>query len=340
MQPINNKRPNQGTPNAQQQRKQHLSYSSNIKPLGSVAQGTAQTLFGQKASKQLPKRDPAPSRTSYKLQRLWLTPIVRSMAKAAIPTLGLFAIGFYLVNNQGLRDHISTRYAETRESIQTRPEFMVDLMKVNGATDRVGDQVREASKITLPASSFELDLPIIRKRIEALDSVKAASLFLRTGGVLDIVVEQRNPVVIWRNQKGLELLDGDGVRAGVSQSRLDYAELPLIAGEGADANIAQAMSIFAAARPFENRVRGLMRIGARRWDLVLDRGQIIQLPETEPVAAVERLVAWQSAQQILARDIKTIDLRNPSRPYLRLTPFAMEELRRVRSINLGVETKL
>ncbi|MFZ1479702.1 MAG: cell division protein FtsQ/DivIB, partial [Paracoccaceae bacterium] len=83
----------------------------------------------------------------------------------------------------------------------------------------------------------------------------------------------------------------------------------------------------------------LVRMGERRWDLVLDRDQRILLPSDNPVRALERLLALDHAQDILARDLMAIDLRNDARPTLRLTPFALNDLRRSQGIDT-VETDL
>lgn len=320
--------------------KQHLNYETNIQPLGQINQQSVGQLFGQQAPKSPPRRDPAPSRTRYKLQRLWLTPMVRRLLKASIPAVGLIGIMVYLGTNQQLRDDWSNRLTETRKSIETRPEFMVNLMKISGVDAGIQDQVRQISGIALPLTSFDLDLPIIRKRIEALDTVKSASLHLRTGGVLDIVVTERKPTVLWRSLDGIEMLDADGVRAGTVKSRLDRPNLPLIAGTNANEHIDEAMRILATAEPLKDRVRGLLWVGDRRWDLVLNRDQTIQLPSENPIAAVERLVAWQASQAVLSRDVTTVDLRNPSRPYIRLTPNALDQLRGARGSIKVKDTKL
>ncbi|MEO5615990.1 MAG: cell division protein FtsQ/DivIB, partial [Cypionkella sp.] len=127
--------------------------------------------------------------------------------------------------------------------------------------------------------------------------------------------------------------------AGLS-ARADRADLPLVAGEGADAAMPEALAIFDTARPISERVRGLVRVGARRWDLILDRDQRIMLPSVNPVAAVERLLALNASDKLLERDILSIDLRNQDRPAIRLAPFAMNEVRRAQGLAPVTESGL
>lgn len=74
-------------------------------------------------------------------------------------------------------------------------------------------------------------------------------------------------------------------------------------------------------------------MGERRWDIVLDRGQRIQLPVEEPVAAVERMIALDEAEDLLDRDVISVDLRIKDRPVLRLAPYALNAVRRARGID-------
>ena len=51
------------------------------------------------------------------------------------------------------------------------------------------------------------------------------------------------------------------------------------------------------------------------------------------MAALERLIALDRAEDLLARDVVTVDLRNEERPVLRLAPDAMIERRKAQGID-------
>jgi cell division protein FtsQ len=138
-----------------------------------------------------------------------------------------------------------------------------------------------------------------------------------------VTVTERRPAVLWRTAQGLEMLDATGHRVATLLDRSKRADLPVIAGEGASLNVPEALAILAAAQPVLPRVRGLVRVGERRWDMVLDRGQVIRLPETGAVEAVERTMAIDAAEEMLARDVAVVDLRNPERPTLQLGAGAL-----------------
>ena len=97
---------------------------------------------------------------------------------------------------------------------------------------------------------------------------------------------------------------------------------------------ANAWPPFETAEPLGERLRGLVRMGERRWDVVLTDGIRIQLPETDPAPALDWVLAQDDAQELLDRDILRVDLRDPSRTVLQLTPDALAELRRMRETEI------
>ena len=278
------------------------------------------------------RRDPAPSRWAYKMQRLWLTPIVRRLTRVGVPTFVLvFAVGIYL-SDEGRRAALGETFAAFRDEVKNRPEFMVSLLSVEGASPPLAEMVRGTLAVPLPQSSLDLDLAAAHDRVAALPAVKSVLVRIQSGGILQVEVEEREPAVVWRAPEGLMLLDENGPRSAGIDDRLARADLPVLAGEGADKAVPEAMDLIVGAGPFLPRLRGLVRMGDRRWDMVLDRDQRILLPALDPLKALDMLIALDQAQNLMARDIQTVDLRIPARPALRLAPHALAEMRRARGI--------
>ena len=281
------------------------------------------------------RRDPAPSRWSYRIQRLWLTPFFRRLLRYGLPVLSILFFAGWILGNTDTQDAIREQIAEVRQSVAERPEFMVKLMAIDGASDELGSDIREVLPVDFPVSSFDLDLEAMKSIVEDLDAVATAELRIRSGGILQLQVIERRPAVVWRNNGMIELLDAVGRRVAGVTSRMERADLPLIVGEGADNAVLEALLIVAAAAPLETRIRGLVRMGERRWDVVLDRDQRIMLPELAPIDALEQVLALDQAQDLLARDIAAVDMRNAHRPTLRMAAQAVEEMRRIKAIELG-----
>jgi cell division protein FtsQ len=86
--------------------------------------------------------------------------------------------------------------------------------------------------------------------------------------------------------------------------------------------VKEALDLYLAAAPLGTRLRGIQRMGERRWDIVLDREQRILLPETGALQALERVIAIDIAQDVLSRDIARVDMRLGARPTVQMNPSA------------------
>jgi cell division protein FtsQ len=280
------------------------------------------------------KRDPAPSKWAYRLHRTLLRPWVRMFLRTGLPTLIVVGAATAWISHEPNRVALIAQLTHLRAEFEARPEFRVSLARVEGSSPELAEAVRARLALPLPMSSFDIDLDAARERIEGLDAVLRADLRVRAGGVLQVMITEREPVAVWRTEDGLTLVDETGHRVAGLFSRSDRPDLPLVAGEGAELAMPEALALFDAAGPLTPRIRGLVRMGERRWDIVLDRKQRVMLPEKNPVQALERLLALDHAQDLMNRDILTVDLRSDHRPTLRLTPNALAEARRAQ----GIET--
>ncbi|MEP2028109.1 MAG: cell division protein FtsQ/DivIB [Paracoccaceae bacterium] len=291
-----------------------------------------QPLIAKRTKAEPSHGDPAPSRWSYRFQRLMLTPAIVLMLRAGVPLCLTLGLATFYLSDQERRDQITTAVAEARNAIETRPEFMVNLMAVDGAGHEVAKTIRDIVPIEFPVTSFDLELEQIRQTIASLDPVKEVSVRIRPGGVLQVDVVEREPAVLWRTHAGLQVLDAGGVHVAPTARRDEWPDLPLIAGDGADRHVREALSLIRAASPLGARLRGVVRIGKRRWDVVLDRGQRVLLPEIGPVQALERVIALSQAQDVLARDLAAVDMRLVARPTIRMNTAAVEEWWRIQHL--------
>lgn len=277
--------------------------------------------------------DPAPSRLSYRMQRWMLTPGIRLALRLGIPfCIAATAIAVALASTDR-RHAVTTFVKDLRASIEERPEFMVALMAVDGAAPALSEEIRAAVPVDFPISSFDLDLEAIRSQITALSPVKEASVRIRPGGILQIDVTERVPVLLWRTHGGLTLIDETGVHVNNVSRRSDRPDLPVVAGEGANIDVGEALALLAAAAPLGERLRGLVRMGERRWDVVLDRDQRILLPAENPVRALDRVLLLADAQDLLERDLVTVDMRLANRPTIRMSEAAAQERFNLKTTN-------
>ncbi len=272
------------------------------------------------------RRDPAPSVWAYRYQRLMLTPSYRRLIRVGGPLAAATVVSLLWLSSDENRAGLAAQIEAIKDSVQERPEFLVTAVEVTGADRALSAAIGEVARMDLPVSSFDLDLDVLRERVTALTAVRSAQVRVHPGGRLEIAVVQRVPVAVWRYADGLRLIDAEGAMTGMIAERADRADLPLIAGDGAKDAIDEALDLFAAAAPIAPRVRGLVRMGERRWDIVLDTDARVLLPAENPVAALERVIALHQAREMLDRDVAVVDMRLGDRPTLRLNPAALAQL--------------
>ena len=285
------------------------------------------------------RADPAPSRWSWRLQRLMLTPLFLLTLRAGVPFVLTLGVATWWLSDAENQARITDTVAEVRASIEQRPEFMVNLMAIDGGNAELDADIRTAIPLDFPVSSFDLDPAGMRARILDMPPVKEASVRIRPGGVLQIDITPRVPVAIWRTANGLTLIDDEGAQVSPIDSRHARADLPVIAGQGAPEHVSEALALIAAGAPLGARLRGLVRLGDRRWDVVLDRDQRIMLPTDGAVRALERAIALDGVDDILSRDVTRVDLRLSDRPTVRISSNATEDWLRIRQLNFGNSTR-
>ena len=98
----------------------------------------------------------------------------------------------------------------------------------------------------------------------------------------------------------------------------------------------EALDLVRAAGPLGARMRGLVRVGERRWDVVLDREQRILLPEEAPVQALERVIALGQVHDMLERDLAVVDMRLAARPTIRMNEAAVAQWRELQATSAGI----
>ena len=281
------------------------------------------------------KRDYAPSRWRYRLARWWLAPRVRAVVTRWLPlgtVAGIAALAALDPDNQAW---VQERYDAAWSALEARPEFAVTGIRIDGAGPALSGRIREALDIELPASSLALDLNAARDRVVGLAPIASAQVAVGPDRNLIVSVRARTPVAVWRRSDGLWLVDLEGVVIGSLDTRDQRADLPLVVGRDAQAHVDEALALAAAAGPLAERITGLVRVGERRWDIVLDDGRRILLPETGAVDALMHVLALQLSEEVMERDVAVFDMRNRARPTVRLGEHAVHEMRRLRAMEAG-----
>lgn len=166
----------------------------------------------------------------------------------------------------------------------------------------------------------------IRDRIEALGWIKSAEVRRVFPGTLVVTVEEREAVAIWQNEDSFVLIDPDGIEIGARDVHR-HRHLKVVVGPDAPRHTMSLLSLLAEEPELEDRVVAAIRVGQRRWNLRLDGGVDVRLPESDPDVAWRMLADYQRDHEILSRAIGAIDLRYPDRISVQITEPGLQEIR-------------
>ena len=270
--------------------------------------------------------DPAPSIISYRLMRLMLIPRLRLILTLGIPSLIIFCGTLILFLNINVHENIEALKKDLKRALVERPEFMIKVASVDGASDELAHEIREIMPLDFPVSYFDLDIKYLHKVLNDIPAVASAAIKVTVSGVLQIDISERIPAFIWRKDDVISVIDEKGEFIRLATSRLDYPELPLVIGEAANLSVADISSLMEDNQYFLDQVRAFIRVGERRWDLVLDNNLRIMLPQTEFLAAFDRLMLMNHTGSLFSNQLSTIDMRLVERPTVRVGAVSVDPL--------------
>ncbi|MEO0823355.1 MAG: cell division protein FtsQ/DivIB, partial [Pseudomonadota bacterium] len=277
---------------------------------------------------------PGPSKLAYRLRRTWAKPAVRSCFLVYLPMALLGIAGWRAVSDDALRARVEAETAAAWTALAARPEFALQGVAISGASARLRAAVHGALALPAGQSSLGVSVGDLRARVEALGAVQSARVQLDPEGILRVHVVPRDPVALWRDGEGrLASVAADGtVIAGVAR-RAAHPSLLVLVGEGARAAVGEALALMRQAPEITGRLRAFVRVGERRWDMVLERDVRVMLPAEAPGRALEQVQFLDLTREVLERDIAAIDLRVPGRTVLRLTERGEEAMRLRRAVD-------
>jgi cell division protein FtsQ len=157
----------------------------------------------------------------------------------------------------------------------------------------------------------------VRERIESLPWVATAAVVRRLPDTVAITIVERKPIALWQHNEKISLIDAAGANLGPVAIESAPA-LPLVVGGDAPTHAAELLDLLGVHPDLAKRVQASSWIGSRRWDLKLDNGVVISLPETGVADALQQLADAEASSRVLERDVAAIDLRLAGKMIVRL----------------------
>jgi cell division protein FtsQ len=207
------------------------------------------------------------------------------------------------------------------QALTARSGFAVDEVRVFGNAETSEIDILQQLGLDGWTSLIGFDADAARQRIAELDWIKTASVRKVYPDTIEVRIEERQPYAIWQHGSQLTVVERSGEAiAPFTGGRL--SGLPLVIGYGAAEHAAGFVERIRRFPELASRVKGYMLVAERRWDMRLENGITIRLPEHGDDAVLAELLRLDREHGLLSRDIAAVDLRIDDRLVVKLTPAA------------------
>lgn len=212
---------------------------------------------------------------------------------------------------------------EVSDALLTSAGLGIETVKLSGQREIAEFQILEALEIQEGASLALYDAEAARERLDRIAWVKDASVQKLYPNTLKINLEERIPYALWQRGDTVSIITekGDVITDDVDGR---YANLLLVVNHGAQRRAGEIINALDKVPELRPRVRAAFLVSQRRWDLMLENGISIRLPEHGVDAALADLVKMDDESGLLTRDILAVDMRLPDRVVVRLSDEALE----------------
>ena len=208
------------------------------------------------------------------------------------------------------------------QSVTSAVGFAINNVKVSGNEQTSEIDILERLGLDGTTSLMALDVAETRDKLKSLPWVEDAEVRKVYPDTVAIKLKERKAFGIWQHGVELSLIEENGsVIAPLRDNKFAY--LPLFVGLDAETGASQIMADFDQWPDFKKRVKAFMRVAGRRWDVKLDNGVVVKLPERGMERAMADLAALEKHNQVLDRDIVAVDLRLEDRTTVQLTADAV-----------------
>jgi len=209
------------------------------------------------------------------------------------------------------------------QTVTASAGFAVEDVRVSGNQHTSEIDILQLLGLDGSTSLLGLDIAAARQALSELPWVESAEVRKVYPSTVEVVLRERQAYGIWQHGNDLSLIERSGsVIAPLRDNK--FASLPLFVGRDAETAAAAIDEEFSQWPAIASRVKAFVRVGGRRWDVHLESGIVVRLPEENVPGALALLNRFDAEQQVLSRDIAVVDLRLPDRVAVRLTVGAQE----------------
>jgi cell division protein FtsQ len=240
------------------------------------------------------------------------------VALTVLMLLGSTALG---IVKGGHADDFMAGLNDTRNALANSAGFRITEVAINGRKHLTQDEVLAVGGVNGRSSLLFLDAATVRERLKANPWIADATILKLYPGQLQIDIVERAAFALWQQDGRLAVISDDGkVLEPYMSSR--FATLPLVVGKGADSKARDFLALLDRYPQVRSVTKAAILVGERRWNLRLNDGLDIRLPENDIGNALAMLSKLDKEDKLFSRDITAVDMRLPDRLTVQLSDEA------------------
>ncbi|GGF17431.1 hypothetical protein GCM10011611_24070 [Aliidongia dinghuensis] len=256
-----------------------------VKPAAKNLEGAKRLLLKRRIARWLPRRP----------------------TRVAGAVLGLAVLVFGGLGAADQLDH-GNRLSNALLATTAAAGFTVQTLDVEGRQMTTPAEILAAVNARPGGPIFGVSPAAAKLQLEALPWVRTAAVERQLPGRIYIKLVERKPLALWQRHGKMVLIDQDGVV--VATEHLErYSNLLLVVGDDAPKHAQSLIQVLGTQPDLMKKVQAAVWINDRRWNLKLDSGIDVELPEDGVAGAWTHLAAIDRDHGLLARDIERVDLR-------------------------------
>jgi cell division protein FtsQ len=212
---------------------------------------------------------------------------------------------------------------DARDQAANAAGFRIAAVSLTGQKEVSRAEVLAIAGVSGHVSLLFLDAEAARARLMANPWIADAAVLKLYPDRLRVSVTERQAFALWQKDGNVSVIAADGtVLEPFIEDR--YRDLPLLVGNGAERAGHDFIAILERFPEIRAMLKASIFVAERRWNLRLNNGLDVRLPEAGVEQALERLVALDRDKKLLSRDIVSVDLRLPDRVTVRLSDAAAQ----------------
>ena len=265
----------------------------------------------------LKSTDPAPSKFTYKLNRLFYKLWFKLLLISILLVLSGLLAKKILYKNIDLSAEIKFLSEEGSELYKDLTELSISRIVIKGAQEPLKEEIIMLIKNVANEEFSALKAQSLREKIKEIKKVKEAIVKFSTDGLVIVNVVERKQAAVFLNRNLYEVLDSNGVVLSVKSAYKGLSRFPLIVGKYGSKNIPDLLTLVNEIGLYESEVLYYEWVGERRWNVHMKSNLVFKLPENNMNRGVELMRMFLRETNKYPRPLVSIDLRNLDKPIIK-----------------------